>query len=174
MPRTFVTVLAPLAVVLVLTACGGDQDPPADDTRPPAEDAGAAAQREEPTVEIPDGDPPSELQVEDLIIGEGSPAEPGARVLVHYVGVTWEEGTRFDASWDRGQPVPFSLDQVVPGFARGISGEGLEAGPMHVGGRRRIVIPPELGYGEGGAGDAIPPNATLVFVVDLLELPEGA
>lgn len=106
-------------------------------------------------------------------MGEGEPAQPGSRVVVHYVGVTWEEGTRFDASWDRGQPVAFSLQEVVPGFARGISGEGLEAGPMHVGGRRQIVIPPELGYGDRGAGDAIPPGATLVFVVDLLELPDG-
>lgn len=163
-----------LAAVLALTACGDGQAPDADDTVPPAEDAGAAAQREEPTVEIPDGDPPSELEVEDLIVGEGDAAEPGSRVLVHYVGVTWEDGTRFDASWDRGQPIAFSLQQVVPGFAQGISGQGLDEGPMQVGGRRRIVIPPELGYGEQGAGDAIPPNATLVFVVDLLELPDGS
>lgn len=159
--------------MLALTACGGDQAPDTEATQPPAEDAGAAAQREEPTVEIPEGQPPSDLQVEDLIVGEGEPAQPGSRVLVHYVGVTWEEGTRFDASWDRGQPVAFSLQEVVPGFARGISGEGLEAEPMHVGGRRQIVIPPELGYGDRGAGEAIPPGATLVFVVDLLELPEG-
>lgn len=167
MLRTF----AVLVLVLTAVACGGDDAPDADDTRPPAEDAGAAAQREEPAVEIPEGDPPGELQVEDLIVGEGPPAEPGSTVLVHYVGVLWEDGTRFDASWGRGQPSSFSLQQVVPGFARGISGEDLEAGPMQVGGRRRIVIPPELGYGSQG-GSSIPPNSTLVFVVDLLDLPE--
>lgn len=156
-----------------MTACG-DGGPQPGDTGPPAEDAGAAAERDEPTVEIPDGAPPTELEVEDLIVGEGPAAEPGARVVVHYVGVLWEEGTRFDASWDTGQPSNLSLDRVVPGFARGISGEGLDTGPMHVGGRRRIVIPPELGYGAQGAGDVIPPNATLVFVVDLLELPDGS
>lgn len=159
--------------MLALVACGGDQQPEAGDTQPPAEDAGAAAQREKPTVEIPEGEPPTELQVEDLIVGEGPPAEPGDRVHVHYVGVLWD-GTQFDASWDSGQPLTFSLDGVVPGFARGITGEGLDAGPMRVGGRRRIVIPPELGYGDQGAGGgAVPPGATLVFVVDLLELPDA-
>lgn len=163
-----------LAIALALAACGGDQTPEAGGSQPPAEDAGAAAQREKPTVEIPDDAPPSELQVEDLIVGEGEPAEPGSTVLVHYVGVLWEDGTQFDASWDSGQPLSFSLDRVVPGFSRGISGEGLDAGPMHVGGRRRIVIPPELGYGSQGAGEAIPPDSTLVFVVDLLELPDAS
>lgn len=165
--------LAVLVLVLTAVACGADGTPDADDTQPPAEDAGAAAQRDEPTVEIPDGGPPGELQVEDLIVGEGPPAEPGSTVLVHYVGVLWDEGTRFDASWDRGQPTSFSLQQVVPGFARGISGEELDTGPMQVGGRRRIVIPPELGYGSQGTGP-IPPDATLVFVVDLLDLPEDS
>lgn len=123
-------------------------------------------------MEVPEGQPPSELQVEDLIVGEGPAAESGSTVLVHYVGVLFADGARFHASWDRGQPARFPLDRVVPGFARGISGEGLDAGPMHVGGRRRIVIPPELGYGENGAPQAgIPGGATLVFVVDLLELP---
>lgn len=166
------TLLA-IAVVLTLAACGGDGTE-GSTTEPPAEGGEAAAQREEPTVEIPEGDPPAELQVEDLIVGEGPAAEPGSTVLVHYVGVVWEDGTRFDASWDRGEPSAFSLNQVVPGFSRGISGEGLDAGPMRVGGRRQIVIPPELGYGEGGAPQAqIPGGATLVFVVDLLELPTG-
>lgn len=161
-----------IVVVLTLAACGGG-DTEGSTSEPPAEGGEAAAQREEPTVEIPDGQRPTDLEVEDLIVGEGPAAEPGSTVLVEYVGVLWEDGTRFDASWDRGEPASFSLNQVVPGFARGISGEGLEAGPMHVGGRRRIVIPPELGYGEGGAPPVIPGGATLVFVVDLLELPTG-
>jgi peptidylprolyl isomerase len=118
---------------------------------------------EKPNVEIPAGDPPAELEVEDLSVGEGDEAAPGRPVQVHYVGVSWSTGEQFDASWDRGQPFAFGLGagQVIQGWDRGVAG-------MRVGGRRRLTIPPGLGYGDRGAGGKIAPGETLVFVVDLL------
>ncbi|MEX1177010.1 MAG: FKBP-type peptidyl-prolyl cis-trans isomerase [Nitriliruptor sp.] len=115
-----------------------------------------------PDVTIPDGPPPSELQVEDLAVGDGDEAVAGHRVRVHYVGVSWSTGQQFDASWDRGQEFAFGLGsgQVISGWDHGVQG-------MRVGGRRRLTIPPELGYGDRGAGGVIAPGETLVFVVDL-------
>jgi peptidylprolyl isomerase len=121
------------------------------------------AASEKPNVEIPAGDPPAELQTEDLAIGEGDEAVPGRPVDVHYVGVSWSTGEQFDASWDRGDTFRFGLGQgqVIQGWDQGVAG-------MRVGGRRRLTIPPSLGYGDRGAGGAIAPGETLVFVVDLL------
>ena len=118
---------------------------------------------EKPVVTIPDGPPPAELGIEDLAEGDGPEAVKGADVDVHYVGVSWSTKQQFDASWDRGSPFSFGLGvgQVIPGWDQGVQG-------MKVGGRRRLTIPPELGYGARGAGGAIGPNETLVFVVDLL------
>ncbi len=114
-------------------------------------------------VEADRGAPPSELTVVDVVIGEGEPAVAGRSVTVHYVGVRWSDGGPFDASWDRGQTFAFTLGQnrVITGWERGVEG-------MQVGGRRRLTIPPELGYGDRGAGGVIAPGETLVFVVDLL------
>ena len=120
--------------------------------------------REKPTVEIPPGQEPSyQLELEDLVLGDGDEAVAGKAVDVHYVGVSWSNGTQFDASWDRGQPFAFGLGkgQVIAGWDQGVAG-------MRVGGRRRITIPPMLGYGKRGAGGVIGPDETLVFVVDLL------
>jgi peptidylprolyl isomerase len=114
-------------------------------------------------VKIPDDPPPTELVVEDLVLGEGDEAQPGQTVSVHYVGVAWSTGSQFDASWDRGEPFEFSLGDgdVIEGWDQGVAG-------MRTGGRRRLSIPPHLGYGSRGAGDVIKGGETLVFVVDLL------
>ncbi len=116
-----------------------------------------------PSVEIPDGPPPTELVVEDLTVGDGDEATAGKVVEVHYVGVSWQTKRQFDASWDRGDTFKFKLGrgQVIPGWDQGVAG-------MKVGGRRRLTIPPMLAYGKRGAGGVIGPDETLVFVVDLV------
>ena len=116
-----------------------------------------------PQVEVPDSPPPAELVVEDLVVGEGAQAEAGQQVSVHYVGVAWSNGRQFDSSWDRDEPFEFGLGrgQVIQGWDQGVAG-------MRVGGRRRLTIPPALGYGSRGAGGVIKGGETLVFVVDLL------
>ncbi len=119
---------------------------------------------EKPTVEIPADTAPSyQLELDDLVLGEGDEAAKGQVVEVHYVGVAWSTGDQFDASWDRGQTFKFPLGrgQVIQGWDEGVAG-------MKVGGRRRITIPPMLGYGKRGVPGVIPPDETLVFVVDLL------
>jgi len=115
-----------------------------------------------PVVTI-DGPAPSELVLEDLEVGTGPEAVPGKRVAVHYVGVAYSDGVEFDSSYGRGEPLVFGLGagQVIRGWDEGIVG-------MLVGGRRRITIPPHLGYGARGAGGVIKPNETLVFVCDLV------
>ena len=120
---------------------------------------------EKPDVQIPDGPPPTELVVEDLTVGDGPEAKPGTTCTMQYVGVAWSDKKQFDASWDRGQPFTFGLGQgqVISGWDKGVAG-------MKVGGRRRLTIPPELGYGSRGAGGAIKGGETLVFVVDLLQV----
>jgi peptidylprolyl isomerase len=121
---------------------------------------------EKPTVEIPADQTPSYvLEIEDLVVGEGEEASAGQMVEVHYVGVAWSDGNQFDASWDRGDTFRFGLGkgQVIQGWDEGVAG-------MRVGGRRRITIPPMLGYGKRGAGGVIGPDETLVFVVDLVGL----
>ena len=122
------------------------------------------ADREKPTVEVPADQAPSyQLELEDIITGEGEEARSGQVVEVHYVGVSWSTGRQFDASWDRGDTFQFGLGrgQVIAGWDQGVAG-------MRVGGRRRITIPPMLGYGKRGAGGVIGPDETLVFVVDLI------
>lgn len=118
-----------------------------------------------PTVEIPDGPPPTELMTEDLVVGDGPEAVAGKTCSMQYVGVAWSTGKQFDASWDRGQPFSFPLGagSVITGWDRGVPG-------MKVGGRRRLTIPADLGYGSRGAGRDIGPGETLVFVVDLVSV----
>jgi peptidylprolyl isomerase len=116
-----------------------------------------------PEVLVPKAPPPAELVIEDLIVGDGDLALAGRRVSVHYVGVAWSNGSQFDASWDSGEPFEFSLGagEVIKGWDQGVAG-------MRTGGRRRLTIPPHLGYGSRGAGGVIKGGETLVFVVDLL------
>jgi peptidylprolyl isomerase len=118
---------------------------------------------EKPEIDFPDFDPPAELVVTDLAEGDGPEASAGQTVSVHYVGVAHSTGEEFDASWNRGEPLRFRLGvgQVISGWDQGVQG-------MKVGGRRQLVIPPHLGYGDRGAGGVIKPGETLIFVVDLI------
>jgi peptidylprolyl isomerase len=120
---------------------------------------------DKPEVEIPDGPPSYQLEIEDIVEGEGDEAKAGHTVEVHYVGVSWKTKREFDASYNRGSTFKFGLGkgQVIPGWDRGVAG-------MKVGGRRRITIPPDLAYGQRGAGGVIGPGETLVFVVDLVSV----
>ena len=118
-----------------------------------------------PDVTIPEGTPPSHLVIEDETVGDGDEAVAGKDVTVHYVGVSWSTGEQFDASWDRMEPFRFGLGrrQVIQGWDDGVQG-------MKVGGQRTLIIPPEMAYGERGAGNVIPPNAMLVFDVELVSI----
>ncbi len=118
---------------------------------------------DKPEVDFPGGDPPTELQVTDVWEGDGPVAKAGDTVQVHYVGVAYSTGEEFDASWSRGDPLEFRLGvgHVIAGWDQGVQG-------MKVGGRRQLVIPPDLAYGDRGAGRAIAPGETLIFVCDLV------
>ena len=117
-----------------------------------------------PSITLPEGPPPAELVVVDLVEGDGAEVPTRATVTTHYVGVSWTNGgSQFDASWDRGQPLSFGLHQVIQGWGQGIPG-------MKVGGRRMLVIPPHLGYGAQSPTPAIARNDTLVFVIDLVDV----
>ena len=116
-----------------------------------------------PEVDFPGGEPPTKLEITDIWEGDGATAKAGDTVQVHYVGVAYSTGEEFDASWNRGDPLEFRLGmgQVIAGWDRGVQG-------MRVGGRRQLVIPPDLAYGDRGAGHAIAPGETLIFVCDLV------
>ena len=120
---------------------------------------------DKPNITIPEGDAPTDLVLEDITVGDGAEATSGTSIAAHYVGVVWSTGQQFDSSYDRGEPIEFPLGggMVIKGWDDGIVG-------MKVGGRRRITIPPHLGYGARGAGGVIKPNETLVFVVDLVSV----
>jgi len=120
---------------------------------------------EKPEIDFPEGPPPTELDVTDITVGDGAEAAPGRKVSVHYVGVAYSTGEEFDASYNRGTPLDFPLGagRVIAGWDQGVAG-------MKVGGRRKLVIPPHLGYGDRGAGGVIKGGETLIFVVDLLDV----
>jgi peptidylprolyl isomerase len=170
-----------LALVLgaAVSACGGDDSSSSESAATPAPTETATAQaanvdaivkgitkntKKKPAIVTPQGDPPSRLVVKDIVKGKGRPAKPGDRLTMQYVGVSWSTGEQFDASWDRGQPFAFQLgaQMVIPGWDKGMVG-------MRQGGRRLLIIPPDLGYGPQGSGP-IAPNETLVFAVDLQKL----
>jgi peptidylprolyl isomerase len=118
-----------------------------------------------PVIEVPDGAMPCKLDVTDIVVGTGPAAKAGDQLTMKYVGVTWSTGKQFDASWDRGQDFPFTLGAggVIQGWDQGMVG-------MKQGGRRQLVIPPALGYGDQAQGADIPANSTLIFVVDLVKI----
>jgi peptidylprolyl isomerase len=120
---------------------------------------------EKPEIDFPGAEPPADLVITDVAEGDGAEATSGSTVSVHYVGVAHSTGEEFDASYNRGTPLQFRIGvgQVIQGWDQGVQG-------MKVGGRRKLVIPPHLGYGDRGAGGAIKPGETLIFVVDLISV----
>ena len=176
--RTTARLLAvPAAVVLSLTACADD-----DSAGGAAEPTSQACETQHETADAPDGiatdladkpevpttdaAPPCGLLISDVVVGDGAEAVEGTTVAVKYVGAFYGTGEEFDSSWSRGEdetlPVTVGAGQVIPGFEQAIAG-------MHVGGRRMVTIPSDLGYGPTGQGP-IPGDATLVFVLDLVEV----
>ena len=178
MPRNILKILSVATAGILLLGCGNDggQSAATDSsteiptsieivpTPTPAGDVDNADLSVKPLVTIPPSTPPTELLIEDLVVGSGSPVGVGDFLIMDYVGVSYSTGLQFDASWDRGSPFPFELGagRVIQGWDQGIVG-------MSVGGRRSLTIPPELAYGENGSGSgSIGSNETLVFVVDLI------
>jgi peptidylprolyl isomerase len=120
---------------------------------------------DKPEIDFPDSPPPTDLMITDITEGDGTEATAGTTVVAHYVGVAHSSGEEFDASYNRGEPLSFPLGagRVIAGWDQGIQG-------MKVGGRRQLVIPPHLGYGDRGAPPVIAPGETLIFVVDLVDV----
>ncbi len=113
-----------------------------------------------PEIDLPAGEPPTDLKMRDITVGDGAEAVPGAKVRVHYVGVEHGTGEEFDSSWNRGESIEFPLTGLIQGWQDGIPG-------MKVGGRRELVIPPHLAYGPAGGGHRLS-GRTLIFIIDLL------
>jgi len=181
-------ILAALALAAVPAGCGdtpeqadtgpvptesrSDTSPQATNTGaiPPATTTEAPAGNEKdlstkPKVKAPEGKPPTQLKIRDIVKGKGPGAEPGDTLTVQYVGVSASNGKEFDASWDRGEPFTFGLGrgEVIPGWDAGLDG-------MKKGGRRELVIPADKAYGPSGQPPTIGPNETLVFVIDLKKI----
>jgi peptidylprolyl isomerase len=148
-----------LLAALAVAGCGSSSDSSS------SSETTAAANKTKPDVTVPKGAPPKKLVVKEIEEGSGEEAVSGDEVTVQYVGVDYKNGKEFDSSWSRSEPFTFTLGegQVIPGWDQGVAG-------MKVGGRRELIIPPELAYGETGAPPSIGPNETLVFVIDLLEV----
>jgi peptidylprolyl isomerase len=146
-----------LAVSLVLlTGCGDKEVSATADNLPTV----TTNQGEAPTIGAPSGTPPTTLVTKDIIVGEGAEAQPTSTMTVHYTLMTWSNGALVESSWNSGSPATFPLANVIVGWQQGIPG-------MKVGGRRLLVIPPDIGYGASGSGP-IGPNETLIFVVDAI------
>ena len=143
-----VLLVGAIVAIVVVVATGGDDESSSAPTKP--------------AVEVPDGPPPKQLEINDITEGDGAEAKPGDAVTVEYVGVNYSDGSEFDSSWER--PDPFSLQlgsgQVIPGWDQGVVG-------MKPGGRRKLIIPADLAYGAQGFPPKIPPNSALIFDVDL-------
>jgi peptidylprolyl isomerase len=162
-----------LCALLALAGCGGSSDSSSttessgsastESTTTAKESTTTVKEKTKPTVAVPKGAPPKKLVVKEIEEGTGATAKAGDQVTVQYVGVNYKTGKEFDSSWSRNEPFTFNLGagEVIPGWDEGVAG-------MKVGGRRELIIPPELGYGEAGSPPAIPPNETLIFVIDLL------
>ena len=121
----------------------------------------SASNAQKPVIDFPNGEPPTELQIIDLTVGDGTAAMPGRTVRVHYLGVEFDSGDEFDSSWSRGESIEFPLRGLIKGWQDGIPG-------MKVGGRRQLTIPPELAYGPKGGGHRLSGKA-LIFVIDLID-----
>jgi peptidylprolyl isomerase len=173
----------PIVLALVLgaavAACGGDDSSSGETaaTATPTETPAAAPAnvdeiaagitkntKKEPKIVTPKGDPPTKLVIKDIVKGKGPKAKAGETLTMDYTGYSWSNGQKFDASWDRKQSFPFQLGagMVIPGWDQGMVG-------MQEGGRRLLIIPPDLGYGPQGSGP-IGPNETLIFAVDLRKI----
>jgi FKBP-type peptidyl-prolyl cis-trans isomerase len=169
--------LAVLALAFALAGCGGSKTADI-----PSGNGGGSTAASTPTTTAPSGGPedklgqkpavakgsgppPTGLKVIDLVKGKGAVAAKGKKLTMQYVGVLFDSGAQFDASWDNGQPFQFTLgrDSVIPGWTKGVPG-------MRVGGRRKLIIPAELGYGAQGSPPSIPPNSALIFDIDLLKV----
>jgi peptidylprolyl isomerase len=182
--RLLLSLIAALLLAVGVAACGGDDDSssngetaatatPTEAPAAPEESADVIAAgitkntKKKPEIAAPEGEPPAQLVIKDIVKGKGPKAKAGDQLAMQYVGNSWSTGEQFDASWDRGgQPFAFQLGagMVIPGWDQGMVG-------MRDGGRRLLIVPPDLGYGAGGTPDgAIAPNETLVFVVDLEKL----
>jgi peptidylprolyl isomerase len=171
--RTRLLIASGLAVLSIAVAgCGGDdvetatfavEAPPAGSETPAAEEPASSGKK--PKVTVPDGPPPKELETRDIKEGTGPAAKTGDSVTMDYVGVSYSTKKEFDSSFTSGQPFDVTLGQgaVIAGWDEGIPG-------MKVGGRRELIIPPDMAYGAQGRPPTIKPNETLVFVVDLLAI----
>lgn len=175
MKRLALILVACLA--LFAAGCGGSSDDSstasegtasteeatAESSAPKEESKSAGGGKTKPTVTVPSGPPPKKLEIEEIEKGTGATAKSGDEVTVQYVGVGYESEEEFDSSWSRNEPFPLTLGAggVIPGWEQGIEG-------MKVGGRRELIIPPNLAYGAAGSPPVIGPNETLIFVIDLL------
>jgi FKBP-type peptidyl-prolyl cis-trans isomerase len=173
MKRTLGMSLA-LVFAAGVTACGSSSKAPGVEPAPsggatqasiPTTPKPPPALSKKPVVTVPKTAPPTKLVTKDLVQGTGQAASQGKTVTVNYVGVLYKNGKEFDSSWSRNQPFTTALSpgSVISGWVQGLNG-------MKVGGRRELIIPPSLGYGKAGSPPTIPPNSTLVFVVDLLSV----
>ncbi len=156
-------------LALVIAGCGGGDDDSTstgstDEAAKSAESAANQDTSTPPRVSVPSGPPPKQLEEKDLVVGTGAEAKAGDEVTVNYIGVGYDSRREFDASWGR-EPFTFTLGsgEVIPGWEEGVAG-------MKAGGRRELIIPPELAYGPEGSPPAIGPSETLVFVVDLVSV----
>jgi peptidylprolyl isomerase len=169
-----IAMLIALCAAFAVVGCGGDDEDSGTTTEATATEStesgesgdAASGEKTKPDTTVPKDapQPKGKLVFQDVEKGSGKTAKKGDEVTVHYVGVNFKDGEEFDASWDRGEPFTFSLGagEVIAGWDQGVEG-------MKVGGRRELIIPPNLGYGAEGT-ESIPPNETLYFVVDLLEV----
>jgi peptidylprolyl isomerase len=157
-----------LCALLAIAGCGGGSSDEAtagatEASAPIKAGGDAASDRTQPEVIVPEDDPPGRLVVNDLIEGTGAEAKPGDEVFVNYVAAGYESGEEFDASWGEQFWYRVGAGYVLTGWDRGTEG-------MKVGGRRELIIPPELAYGERGLSPVVEPDETVIFVVDLLEV----
>jgi peptidylprolyl isomerase len=156
MKRSLAGILA-FSLVL-LTGCGDKEVSATADNLPTV----TANMDEAPTIGAPSGTPPTTLESKDIIVGTGAEVAATSTITFHYTLMTWSNGALIESSWNSGSPATYPLSQLIVGWQQGIPG-------MKVGGRRLLVVPPDLGYGAQGSGP-VGPNETLVFVMDIVSV----